>query len=95
MSDNLSPFTPEDLKHGVKFSLSDFGNTQYEIYMDQFNNTWIHPVKSNEVTAQVNRIVKKGFYWSKFHFGKTFKGFHPFTALQKVEKKKGKEVPNV
>ena len=86
MAELLTEFSHTDMVHGVVFTIPEDGITQYEIYVDEFKNIWIHPTNSNDLTAKVDKVTKRGFYWSKHHFGTRIKGIHPFAVLRKVEK---------
>lgn len=85
----LTEFTAADMIHGVVFTMPERDSgVDYEVYVDEFNTIWVHPKKSNELTAKIDKVTKRGFYWSKMHFGKRCLGFHSWTDLRKVEGKK-------
>lgn len=93
MGKTLTEFTRDDMKNGVKFLISGDSGVEYEVSCNSASTTFIHEAHNNVLISQVNKITTKGFYWSKWYFGKRITGVHPWTALRKIVEEK--EAPNV
>ncbi len=87
MAEQLTDFTRADMVDGAVFTIPGDGSDRYVVEVDN-EATWIKARYSNDLIAIVNRITSKGFYWSKWYFGKRITGIHPWTSLRKVEKVK-------